>query len=480
MKSLLPIASFLFLFATASPAQSVAINNNGTAANGSAILDVSSTTKGLLMPRMTGAQRLAIVTPATGLQVFQTNDILNNPSGFYFFNGNAWILSSNLLGTNNTTGWALDGNTNTNPATHYLGTSNTVDLRLATNNTTRMTIKSTGEVGIGTASPGSILGITRGSIPTSQPILRIDDGSTSTMSPTMLLFNLGNNTLIDGGTLGTGTMMRLNRDGAGGAGEGLRINNNGTGAALRAETTTGTGVAGQFKSTGGTGLKIDAIKGMQINTTGDGDGLRIDMSSNTNTGAIHGIQVNLTMTGTSSGTQITGISSSPRGNVSSQSIIGVNSIPSGPAGSFIRCFIGDGDMTVNGSIFNSSDRKLKKNIEPMKNMIEQIMKLSPSNYLYRTDEFKMNLPTTRQHGLIAQELQAVFPELVSDEKIPAVLDEQQKIIKEEVQYLGVNYTGLIPIVISGIQEQEHRIEALEKENVQLKKDIATIKAKLNL
>lgn len=68
--------------------QSVSINNDAAVADTSAILDVSSTTKGLLIPRMTAAQRTAIVTPATGLLVYQ-ND---GDSGFYYYNGTGWFL----------------------------------------------------------------------------------------------------------------------------------------------------------------------------------------------------------------------------------------------------------------------------------------------------------------------------------------------------------------------------------------------------
>src|SRR5580765_1088952 len=53
--------------------QSVAINTTGNAANTSAMLDVSSTNKGLLTPRMTTAQRTSIVAPADGLLVYDTN-----------------------------------------------------------------------------------------------------------------------------------------------------------------------------------------------------------------------------------------------------------------------------------------------------------------------------------------------------------------------------------------------------------------------
>src|SRR5215831_10853978 len=54
--------------------------------NASSLLEVKSTTKGFLIPRMTLAQRSAIVTPATGLLVYQTN----STPGFYYYNGSAW------------------------------------------------------------------------------------------------------------------------------------------------------------------------------------------------------------------------------------------------------------------------------------------------------------------------------------------------------------------------------------------------------
>jgi len=53
-------------------AQNVGINNTGAAAHTTAMLDVASTTKGLLVLRMTSAQRNAIVAPALGLLVYDT------------------------------------------------------------------------------------------------------------------------------------------------------------------------------------------------------------------------------------------------------------------------------------------------------------------------------------------------------------------------------------------------------------------------
>ena len=53
-------------------------------------LEVKSTTKGFLPPRMTNAERNSIATPAAGLLIYQTDADANNPAGFYFYDGTAW------------------------------------------------------------------------------------------------------------------------------------------------------------------------------------------------------------------------------------------------------------------------------------------------------------------------------------------------------------------------------------------------------
>src|SRR5579862_69173 len=58
--------------------------------NASSLLDITSTRKGMLVPRMTKMQRDAIVTPATGLLIYQTN----SAPGFYYYSGKAWTAVS--------------------------------------------------------------------------------------------------------------------------------------------------------------------------------------------------------------------------------------------------------------------------------------------------------------------------------------------------------------------------------------------------
>ena len=87
MKHLLILSVvFLMLVQMRSHAQNVGINDDGSTPNNSAMLDVKSTSKGLLIPRMTEAQRTAISLPAKGLLVYQ-ND---GTEGFYYYDGSAW------------------------------------------------------------------------------------------------------------------------------------------------------------------------------------------------------------------------------------------------------------------------------------------------------------------------------------------------------------------------------------------------------
>ena len=69
---------------TATTYAQIGINNETPDA--SAVLDVTSTTAGLLMPRMTNVQRDAIASPATGLMVYQTD----GEPGIYNYNGGSW------------------------------------------------------------------------------------------------------------------------------------------------------------------------------------------------------------------------------------------------------------------------------------------------------------------------------------------------------------------------------------------------------
>lgn len=81
--------AFILIFGMPAKAQ-VGINATGAAPNASAMLDITSTSSGMLVPRMTSAQRTAITGPATSLLVFQTDAVAGSPIGFYYYNGSSW------------------------------------------------------------------------------------------------------------------------------------------------------------------------------------------------------------------------------------------------------------------------------------------------------------------------------------------------------------------------------------------------------
>lgn len=79
------------LLAAALPTLGFAQVGVGTSSpDASAALEVSSTTKGFLPPRMTATQRAAIAMPATGMMVYQTD----GTAGLYVYSGSAWIIQA--------------------------------------------------------------------------------------------------------------------------------------------------------------------------------------------------------------------------------------------------------------------------------------------------------------------------------------------------------------------------------------------------
>jgi Head domain of trimeric autotransporter adhesin/Chaperone of endosialidase len=108
----------------------VAINTTNALPNSSALLDMTSNNKGVLIPRMTTAERNAIATPATGLLVFD-----NSTNSFWFYNGTAW---AELVAGGGSSKWNLNG------------------INISNNNS--------GNVGIGTGTPQARLHVTDSSV----------------------------------------------------------------------------------------------------------------------------------------------------------------------------------------------------------------------------------------------------------------------------------------------------------------------------
>jgi len=214
------LAFALLLATTSLQAQSVGVNTNTPDA--SAALDVTSTTQGMLVPRMTKMQRDAINggSPATGLLIYQTD----NTPGFYFYNGSAWTSLSagaadNLGNHTATTNLNMGGNniTNANNVT-ATGTATLGGNAYPTNTGTNgqvLTTNGAGALSWGSASAGSGSSLQLVVAKTASQTIAL--GSSVTL-PGLIPFESANGTgaTLTGGNTWTGdTLFTV---GAGGAG----------------------------------------------------------------------------------------------------------------------------------------------------------------------------------------------------------------------------------------------------------------------
>ena len=97
------------------------------------------------------------------------------------------------------------------------------------------------------------------------------------------------------------------------------------------------------------------------------------------------------------------------------------------------------DLTVSGDITVSSDQRLKSNIKSLGSTISKLMQIDGKTYTIKNNGIE-------KIGILAQEVQKVFPELVSEDKN---------------EMLAVNYQGLVPVLINALKEQDEKINRLE-------------------
>lgn len=162
MKNVQLFLSFLFLIFSFNLIAQVGINDDASDPDPSAMLDVKSTESGMLVPRMTGAQRTAIDPAATGLLVYQTDA----PDGFYYYTGTSWIqLTSSPVKE------LADADLNTKVQVEENPNEN--HIRFDVNGTEAMVLDNTGKLGIATASPGAKLEIAKVATDEDEDALRI-------------------------------------------------------------------------------------------------------------------------------------------------------------------------------------------------------------------------------------------------------------------------------------------------------------------
>lgn len=111
-------------------------------------------------------------------------------------------------------------------------------------------------------------------------------------------------------------------------------------------------------------------------------------------------------------------------------------------------------------INETSDVRMKKNIAPISGALEKVLQMDGVTYNWRADEFPSeNLTEDLQHGLIAQELEKVIPELV---------------LTDSEGWKSIEYTHLVPVLIEALKEQQEIIEAQNNDinDLKLKADVS--------
>ena len=110
-----------------------------------------------------------------------------------------------------------------------------------------------------------------------------------------------------------------------------------------------------------------------------------------------------------------------------------------------------------------SDIRIKSNIKELPSVTDKISLLRPVTYTLNPDlpentpaEIRDDILNKVQYGFIAQELQEIFPELVTE---------------ADDGLLSIQYAGLVPVLVKAFHEQQAQIDALNKRIAELESSI---------
>ena len=144
-----------------------------------------------------------------------------------------------------------------------------------------------------------------------------------------------------------------------------------------------------------------------------------------------------------SGSTVTG-SATAANSANTLFVIGNGSQPWSKSDAFKVMANGDttvsNDLTVGGDIVVSSDARLKANIVSLGSTLAKLLLIDGKSYTMKKDG-------KQKIGVLAQDIQKVFPELVTT---------------DDKDMLAVNYQGLVPVLINALKEQDDKISRLEK------------------
>jgi trimeric autotransporter adhesin len=511
MKKIYYILTLLLCVYVQTANAQMGVNSTGALPATSAMLDVNSTTKGFLMPRMTTAQRTAIASPAVGLQVYDTSLNLT-----FIWNGtvwtvvNAWTTTGNNIYNSNignvgigtlTPATKLDVSTSSSSNVaqfnglspmymgifeggsyrgywgSYTGSDEDVDFGTGGGNTTgkvhltiqtvpKLTIASSGKVGIGTTVPNGRLHIEHDTQGDNQnPHIRLTQSSNSSFGRIRMenaagsvyfqqRFNVGGGTAANNYVkwdYGTDELLMIRGDGR----IGINVNNPSDLLHLSPISATGDVFARISTTTGLGGLRLQ-------NSAGDWS-----LYSNEFSRLFLGYSTDNFATNNEI------LIFEPNGANYNVIPATSNQVFLGTSGNRWR------EIWSQNNLNTSSDRRLKKNINDIKYGLDEIMRLQAVTYNWKDNDDKR-----LQLGFIAQDVEKIVPEIVtksgiSDEEFERLEKKGEKV----TDTYGMQYTGLIPVLVKAVQEQQKVIEDKTNRISQLEgklQKMNDLEARLNL
>ena len=198
MKTKFCYLACILLMQVAAKAQ-MKIGDNSTTINSASLLELETTNKGLVFPRVS-LTNVASSSPLpagllTGTVVYNTNPSVTNGNGtgLYIWGGSVWTwLATNIASS----AWSLTGNSGLNASTNFIGTTDAIDFVAKTNNVERMRILGAasltgkpGWIGMGITIPRSSLDVTGDY--TNKNVITVQNTSSTGFSSVDMLDNTG-------------------------------------------------------------------------------------------------------------------------------------------------------------------------------------------------------------------------------------------------------------------------------------------------
>ena len=511
MRNLLILLIFTFFINENAVSQ---IGIGTTTPSAGSLLDIESSEKGILIPRVDIAN-LATIAPITGgatvsLLVWNTNIVTG--TGFHYWNGTNWVALGGTTGTVN----AVNGLT-TNPTDIRLGgnliqgttitqtvfdmthnLNGTGDFHIADNGTNRFSVLDNGRTTVGGINNAGQFNVTGNSYFSDD--IRLRDGAVNGGDILVRIYDAADDGIID--VYENNAMnIRLHGNGPsifneqGIATNDFRIESNtqanmffvdaGTNEIgirtaapgnmlqmVNAGVNVGANAMASFDNAGIEGVSVSGYNTGTTNGFNGVEGITNYGGTAFNAAGVFGLGINNTLTHSSVGV---------RGTINGRDGTGVlgtrqNGAGAGWGGLFID------DLGYTGFFGAASDRRLKKNINPINNALDLIDKLNPVTYYFDLEKYPyMGLNTKKEYGFIAQEVREILPEMTREKNLPLngtkEIKPHQAIENNSDKFVILDYTRIIPILTKAIKEQQNIIESQNKRLNNLEKKVELLLSK---